>query len=105
MESFFALLQKNILDRCAWYTRQELRTPIVPWVHRTFLAAGPAPPPCQVLRRFQLWSLTQSPELNLELKYSLTMTKGPFMIEWGVSHQLVDYISFVTYLTRYMCGA
>jgi nitric oxide synthase oxygenase domain/subunit len=29
MESFFALLQKNVLDRRHWATRQELRLAIV----------------------------------------------------------------------------
>lgn len=32
MESFFSLLQKNVLDRKVWETRQELRLAIVAWV-------------------------------------------------------------------------
>ena len=36
MESFFALLQKNVLDRRRWATRQELRMAIVVWIERTF---------------------------------------------------------------------
>nr|WP_257207818.1 DDE-type integrase/transposase/recombinase [Rhodococcus erythropolis] len=36
MESFFSLLQKNVLDRQAWATRQELRTAIVTWIERTY---------------------------------------------------------------------
>lgn len=32
MESFFSLLQKNVLDRRVWTTRQELRLAIVAWV-------------------------------------------------------------------------
>ena len=32
MESFFALLQKNVLDRRRWSTRQELRLAIVTWI-------------------------------------------------------------------------
>ena len=32
MESFFSLLQKNVLDLCAWRTRQELRLAIVAWI-------------------------------------------------------------------------
>lgn len=36
MESFFALLQKNILDRRRWTTRQELRLAIVTWIERTY---------------------------------------------------------------------
>ena len=32
MESFFSLLQKNVLDRQAWGTRQELRLAIVSWI-------------------------------------------------------------------------
>ena len=36
MESFFALLQKNVLDRRSWTTRQELRIAIVSWVERTY---------------------------------------------------------------------
>ena len=36
MESFFALLQKNVLDRHArWATRNELRIEIVTWIERT----------------------------------------------------------------------
>ena len=36
MESFFALLQNNVLDRRRWNTRQELRTAIVVWIERTY---------------------------------------------------------------------
>ena len=36
MESFFALLQKNVLDRRHWQTREELRTAIVIWIERTY---------------------------------------------------------------------
>ena len=32
MESFFALLQKNVLDRRTWATRDELRLAIVSWI-------------------------------------------------------------------------
>jgi len=36
MESFFALLQKNVLDRRTWHSRQELRIAIVTWIERTY---------------------------------------------------------------------
>ncbi len=36
MESFFALLQNNVLDRRPWATRQELRIAIVTWIERTY---------------------------------------------------------------------
>ena len=36
MESFFASLQKNVLDRGAWATRDELRIEIVTWIERTY---------------------------------------------------------------------
>jgi transposase InsO family protein len=36
MESFFALLQKNVLDRQRWATRDELRIAIVTWIERTY---------------------------------------------------------------------
>ncbi|WP_216910301.1 IS3 family transposase [Nocardia noduli] len=36
MESFFALLQKNVLDRRPWATREELRIAIVTWIERTY---------------------------------------------------------------------
>ena len=36
MESFFALLQKNVLDRQPWTTRDELRIAIVTWIERTY---------------------------------------------------------------------
>ena len=36
MESFFALLQKNVLDRKRWDTRAELRQAIVSWIERTY---------------------------------------------------------------------
>jgi putative transposase len=36
MESFFSLLQKNVLDRRHWRTRQELRIAIVTWIERTY---------------------------------------------------------------------
>ena len=36
MESFFSLLQKNVLDRQTWATREELRIAIVTWIERTY---------------------------------------------------------------------
>ena len=36
MESFFALLQNNVLDRKVWATREELRIAIVTWIERTY---------------------------------------------------------------------
>lgn len=36
MESFFALLQKNVLDRQRWTSREELRVAIVIWIERTY---------------------------------------------------------------------
>ncbi len=36
MESFFALLQKNVLDSRRWTTRHELRLAIVTWIERTY---------------------------------------------------------------------
>jgi transposase InsO family protein len=32
MESFFSLLQKNVLDTRRWDTREELRLAIVTWI-------------------------------------------------------------------------
>lgn len=36
MESFFSLLQKNVLDRHTWATREELRIAIVILMERTY---------------------------------------------------------------------
>jgi transposase InsO family protein len=36
MESFFALLQRNVLDRHRWDSRDELRIAIVTWIERTY---------------------------------------------------------------------
>ena len=36
MESFFALLQKNVLDRQRWRTREDVRLAIVTWIERTY---------------------------------------------------------------------
>jgi putative transposase len=36
MESFFALLQKNVLDRRHWDTRDQLRLAIITWIERTY---------------------------------------------------------------------
>jgi putative transposase len=36
MESFFSLLQKNVLDRQRWTTRDELRLAIITWIERTY---------------------------------------------------------------------
>lgn len=36
MESFFSLLQKNVLDRQPWATREELRLAIVHWVEARY---------------------------------------------------------------------
>jgi len=36
IESFFALLQKNVLDRRRWNTRHELWIAIITWIERTY---------------------------------------------------------------------
>lgn len=36
MESFFSLLQKNVLDRQRWCTRADLPLAIVTWIERTY---------------------------------------------------------------------
>ena len=36
IESFFALLQNNVLDRCTWTTSEELHLAIVTWIERTY---------------------------------------------------------------------
>jgi putative transposase len=36
MESFFALLQRNVLDRKRWSSRQQLRLAIITWIERTY---------------------------------------------------------------------
>jgi putative transposase len=36
MESFFSLLQKNVLDRRRWTSREQLRLAIVTWIERTY---------------------------------------------------------------------
>lgn len=36
MESFFSLLQKNVLNRHSWATRQDLRIAIVTWIEKTY---------------------------------------------------------------------
>ncbi|GAB1688644.1 hypothetical protein KRM28CT15_43820 [Krasilnikovia sp. M28-CT-15] len=36
MESFFGLLQNNVLDRHAWRSREQLRIAIVTWIERTY---------------------------------------------------------------------
>lgn len=36
MESFFALLQKNVLDHRRWAAREQLRIAIVTWIERTY---------------------------------------------------------------------
>jgi transposase InsO family protein len=36
MESFFSVLQKNVLDRQRWLTRRDLRLSITTWIERTY---------------------------------------------------------------------
>ena len=36
MESFFALLQKKVLNRTTWVTREELGLAIMTWIERTY---------------------------------------------------------------------
>ena len=36
MESFFSLLQKNVLNRRRWTSRDELRLAIIIWIERTY---------------------------------------------------------------------
>lgn len=43
MESFFALLQKNVLNTKRWHSKQELRLEIVTWIERTSPPTPPTP--------------------------------------------------------------
>lgn len=45
MESFFSLLQKNVLNRRVWTTREELRTAIVTWSRGPITDAADTPCP------------------------------------------------------------
>ena len=36
MESFFSLLQKNVLDRRQWDTRDQLASEIIFWIEHTY---------------------------------------------------------------------
>ena len=36
MESLFSLLQKNVLNRRTWTTRNQLRLAIATWIERTY---------------------------------------------------------------------
>jgi putative transposase len=36
MESFFALLQRNVLDRQRWSSRAQLRLAIMTWMEKTY---------------------------------------------------------------------
>jgi transposase InsO family protein len=36
MESFFGLLQNNVLDRQRWTTKKQLRLAIITWIERTY---------------------------------------------------------------------
>jgi transposase InsO family protein len=36
MESFFSLLQKNVLNRQRWQTREQLRLAVVVWIEKTY---------------------------------------------------------------------
>ncbi len=36
MESFFSLLQKNVLNTRRWHTRDQLRIAIITWIERTY---------------------------------------------------------------------
>jgi transposase len=36
VESSFALLQKNVLDRKRWRSREELRAAIITWIEKTY---------------------------------------------------------------------
>lgn len=40
MESFYSLLQNNVLDREVWATRQQLRMKIVTWIVRRPITEG-----------------------------------------------------------------
>ena len=35
-QSFFSLLQKNVLNRRRWATRQQLRLAIITWIENTY---------------------------------------------------------------------
>jgi putative transposase len=36
VESFFSLLQKNVLNRRRWQTRDQLRLAIITWIEQTY---------------------------------------------------------------------
>lgn len=44
MQAFMSLLQRIVLDRCRWATRDELRTAIVTWIDAPITDADDKPP-------------------------------------------------------------
>jgi putative transposase len=44
MESFFSLLQKNVLDRRRWMTRDQLAYEVVVWIEHTYDRRRRQPP-------------------------------------------------------------
>lgn len=72
MESFFALLQKNILNTRRWETREELRLSIVTWIETTYSQPPPSKAPgeadpgrvCEDLRSRKRGLRTINPSVN-----------------------------------------
>ena len=65
MESFHALLQKNVLDRRRWRTRAELRYAILTWIEHTYN------------RRRRQRALGKLTPLEYELAFTPTKTPAP----------------------------
>ena len=64
MESFFALLQRNVLDRRRWQNRDELRIAIVTWIERTYH------------RRRRQVALGRLTPIEFEMIYTATATQA-----------------------------
>jgi transposase InsO family protein len=59
MESFFALLQKNVLGRCRWNSRHQMRLAIITSIERTYHRRK---------RQKRLGILTRNPDAPLAVR-------------------------------------
>ncbi len=81
MESFFSLLQKNVLNRKHWATRHALRLAIITWIERTYHRRR---------RQHTLGRLTpfEYETLKMAADTALTTVNPKCQLSWGQTREI-----------------
>lgn len=90
MESFNALLQKNVLNRKHWATRDELRYEIIYWIEHSDMAS-----PVRPYRQFRVSVKVDDDDPRRRWLAHRARLAARLAAAWSLSTQLVDSVNSI----------